>query len=234
VEILRFQSEMRTLAIGDVHGCYVALTTLLEQVAPRPDDRIVFLGDYIDRGPASRQVIESLLGLSSKCAPVFLRGNHEAMILDAREDALKANVWQSYGGFEALISYGAEYNQEWATLIPNSHWEFFEGTARYFETEDHIFVHACLDAESEMSEQPDWLLYWESLDRLKPHKSGKRIIFGHSPQRSGQILDLGFGLCIDTGAVNGGWLTCLDVISGGWWQSNETSQTRLGAIARPP
>jgi len=223
---------MRTLAIGDVHGCDTALTTLLEQVAPRVDDRIVFLGDYIDRGPASREVVESLLLLSSKCAPVFLRGNHEAMILDAREDALKANVWQSYGGFEALISYRAEYNQKWTTMIPDSHWKFFERTARHFETEDHIFVHACLDAEADMDEQPDWLLYWESLDRLKPHKSGKRIVCGHSPQRSGQILDLGFALCIDTGAVNGGWLTCLDVSSGGWWQSNEKRQTRLGSIAK--
>jgi serine/threonine protein phosphatase 1 len=225
---------MRTLAIGDIHGCHVALTMLLEQVAPRPSDRLVFLGDYIDRRPASREVVESLLDLSRKCASVFLRGNHEAMILDAREDALKANVWQSYGGFEALISYGAEYNQNWASVIPDSHWNFFERTARHFETEDHIFIHACLDAEADMEDQPDWLLYWESLDRLKPHKSGKRIVCGHSPQRSGQILDLGFALCIDTGAVNGGWLTCLDVSSGAWWQSNEKRQTRLGSIARHP
>ncbi len=223
--------DMRTLAVGDIHGCHAALTTLLEKVAPRAEDRIIFLGDYIDRGPASREVVESLLQLSGKCAPVFLRGNHEVMILDAREDALKTNLWQSYGGFEALISYGANYKQDWATIIPDSHWKFFERTAPYFETENHIFVHACLDGEADMDEQSDWLLYWESLDRLKPHKSGKRIICGHSPQRSGQILDLGFALCIDTGAVNGGWLTCLDVNSGSWWQSNEKREMRRGSIA---
>ena len=225
-------SKMRTLAIGDIHGCHVALTTLLEQVAPRPEDRIVFLGDYIDRGPASREVVQSLVDLSSKRAPIFLRGNHEAMILDAREDALKANVWQSYGGFEALISYSAEYNQNWAAVIPDSHWQFFERTVRYFETENHIFIHACLDAEADMNEQPDWLLYWEPVDRLKAHKSGKRIVCGHTPQRSGKILDLGFALCLDTGAVNGGWLTCMDVNSGAWWQSNEKSETRTGSIAK--
>jgi serine/threonine protein phosphatase 1 len=223
--------NMRTLAIGDIHGCHSALTTLLEQVAPRPDDQIVFLGDYIDRGPASREVIELLLGLSAKFVCLFLRGNHEAMILEARHDPLQANLWQSYGGFEALISYGAEYNQDWATVIPPSHWEFFEHTARYFETEKHIFIHAGLDAEADMSEQPEWLLYWESLDRLKPHKSGKRIICGHTPQPFGKILDLGFALCIDTGAVNGGWLTCLDVDSGDWWQSNEKRTTRRGSMA---
>ena len=221
---------MRTLAIGDIHGCHVALTTLLEQIALRPSDRIIFLGDYIDRGPASREVVESLLQLSGKCTPVFLRGNHEVMILDAREDALKTNLWQSYGGFEALISYGANYNQNWATIIPDSHWAFFERTMRYVETEGHIFIHACLDAEAEMDEQPDWLLYWESVDRLKPHKSGKRIVCGHSPQRSGQILDLGFALCIDTGAVNGGWLTCLDVGTGEWLQANEKRETRRGSL----
>ena len=138
---------------------------------------------------------------------------------------------KSYGGFETVISYGAGYDQDWAAIIPDSHWRFFERTLRYFETEDHIFVHACLDAEVDMHDQPDWLLYWESLDRLKPHKSGKRIVCGHSPQRSGQILDLGFALCIDTGVANGGWLTCLDVDSGDWWQSNEKRATRRGSIA---
>ena len=168
--------DMRTLAVGDIHGCHAALTTLLELVAPRTDDRIIFLGDYIDRGPASREVVDSLLELRGKSTPVFLRGNHEVMILDAREDALKANLWQSYGGFEALVSYGAGYNPNWATFIPDSHWKFFGRTARFFETEEHIFVHACLDAEADMDEQPDWLLYWEPVDKLKPHKSGKRIV----------------------------------------------------------
>jgi len=221
---------MRTLAVGDIHGCHTALTCLLEVIQLRANDRIIFLGDYIDRGPASRQVVESLLELNDRYGPVFLRGNHEVMILDAREDTLKTNLWQSYGGFEALISYGANCNQDWATIIPEAHWKFFERTARCFESENHIFVHACLDAEADMDEQPDWLLYWESLDRLTPHKSGKRIICGHSPQRSGQILDLGFALCIDTGAVNGGWLTCLDVTTGHWWQTNEKRETREGSV----
>lgn len=222
---------MRTLAIGDIHGCHVALTSLLAQVGPRPDDRIIFLGDYIDRGPATRDVIESLLSLGSKCFATFLRGNHEVMILEAREDALKAHLWQSYGGFEALISYGAGYDENWATSIPDTHWKFFEHTERYVETEDHIFVHACLNAESDMSDQSDRLLYWESLDRLKPHKSGKRIVCGHSPQKSGHILDMGFAVCIDTNAVHGGWLTCLDVNGGDWWQANEKGETRRGSLA---
>jgi len=222
---------MRTLAIGDIHGCHAALTTLLEHVAPRSDDRIVFLGDYIDRGPASREVIELLLKSGDKFNAVCLRGNHEAMILEARHDTLKANLWGSYGGFEALISYNAEYDPNWQALIPDSHWTFFESTQRYFENENHIFIHACLDPETDMAEQPDWLLYWESIERLRPHKSGKRIICGHTPQKSGQILNLGFALCIDTSAVNGQWLTCLDVDSGEWVQANEKHETRRGSIS---
>lgn len=221
---------MRTLAIGDVHGCHVALTCLLELVEPRADDKIIFLGDYIDRGPASREVVESLANWRAKCIPIFLRGNHEVMILDAREDDLKANHWQSYGGFEALISYGAQYDPRWMAKIPERHWEFFMHTAPYWETESHIFVHACLDPESDMDEQPDLFLYWEDVDRLKPHKSGKQIICGHSPQRSGHILDLGFAVCIETGAANGGWLTCLDVSNGHWWQTNEKRESRQGSI----
>jgi serine/threonine protein phosphatase 1 len=224
---------MRTLAIGDIHGCHVALTCLLEHVELRPDDKIVFLGDYIDRGPASRAVIDLLINLTEIFAPTFLRGNHEVMILDARDDDLKANLWQSYGGFDALISYGAAHDTNWAVKIPDAHWKFFAQTERYFETKDHIFVHACLDAEASMDDQPDWLLYWEHVDRLQPHKSGKRIICGHSPQRSCQILDMGFAVCVDTSAAHGGWLTCLDVASGRWWQANEKREARHGSLTLP-
>ena len=82
------------------------------------------------------------------------------MILDAYYDAHKDNLWSSYGGLEALISYGAAYKQDWKSFIPDSHRQFFKRTSRYFETENHIFVHACLDAELDMADQPDWLLYW--------------------------------------------------------------------------
>ena len=221
---------MRTLAIGDIHGCNTALTTLLKNVEVRPDDKLIFIGDYIDRGPGSRQVIDTLLELRKSHSPVFLRGNHEVMILNAREDSLKENLWQSYGGLETLVSYGANIQPNWSSAIPHAHWQFLEWTFRFFETNSHIFVHACLDHDLEMADQPDWLLYWESLDRLRSHKSGKKIICGHTPDRSGQIKDLDFAICIDTGPANGGWLTCLDVNSGAYWQADEKSNTRHGIL----
>jgi len=221
---------MRTFAIGDIHGCSRALAELLLLVKPASNDQIVFVGDYIDRGPGSRQVIDSLLDLKRTCSPVFLRGNHEVMMLDAREDSLKANLWHSYGGFEALISYGSELGHDWARAIPETHWAFLKATLRFYEDTHHIFVHACLDSELEMKDQPDWLLFWEFFDRIRPHNSGKRVICGHSPQRSGLIKDLGFAVCIDTGPAVGGWLTCLDVNSGKYWQANELGNTREGTL----
>lgn len=196
----------------------------------KPGDKLIFLGDYLDRGPASRQVIEALLKLQKSQQAIFLRGNHEVMILEAREDTLKENLWQSYGGLETLFSYNASYRSDWASLIPDTHWKFFEHTAAFLETSSHIFVHACLDPELDMNEQPAWLLYWEFFERLQPHKSGKPVICGHTPQHSGEIKDAGFAVCIDTGVAVGGWLTCLDVHSGEFWQSNEQGKTRVGRL----
>ena len=151
-------------------------------------------------------------------------------MLDVRESFVKADIWQSYGGLETLISYGANHRPDWASLIPESHWEFFEHTRRFLETGHCIYVHACLDAELDMRDQPDWLLFWEFFDRLQPHKSGKQIICGHTPQRSGEIKYTDYALCLDTAPASGGWLTCLDVDSGDFWQANEHGDTREGRL----
>src|SRR4051794_11160138 len=121
---------MRTLTIGDVHGCHTALITLLKEVQLQPEDRVIFLGDYIDRGPGSRQVIDTLLALRNSTRAIFLRGNHEVMILDSRDDHLKDSLWQSYGGLETLYSYGANFRNDWASMIPDGHWDFFQETVR--------------------------------------------------------------------------------------------------------
>src|SRR4051812_43045717 len=217
---------MRTLAIGDIHGCHNALTALLREVRPNKNDQLIFLGDYIDRGPDSRGVIDTLLRLQGTCKTVFLRGNHELMMLDGRESFLKADIWQSCGGFETLISYGAEYRTYWESAIPDAHWSFVEQTLRIFETPKQIFVHGSLDPELGLEEQPDGMIFWEYFDTIRPHKSGKRIICGHTPQRKGLIADVGHAACIDTGAVYGGWLTCFEDDSDQYWQANEKGEVR--------
>jgi serine/threonine protein phosphatase 1 len=221
---------MRVLTIGDIHGCHVALGTLLKEVQPAPEDQLIFLGDYIDGGSASRAVIDTLLKLKQTHTAVFLRGNHEVMILDAREDTLKSNLWQSSTYPETLCSYGTAQREDWVAAIPAAHWEFFESTLRFFENDRHIFVHACLDSELALDEQRDELLFWELFRRIQPHKTGKRIICGHTEQRSGRINDAGFAVCIDTAPATGGWLTCLDVNSGKFWQANEKGDKRDGIL----
>jgi Predicted phosphohydrolases len=217
---------MRTLAIGDIHGCRRAITTLLQAVKPAKNDRLIFLGDYVDRGPDSPSVINTLLGLQSRCKTVFLRGNHEAMMLDARQSFLKSDIWQGCGGFETVASYGAEHRTDWEGSVPEAHWAFLEQTVRTFETPKQIFVHACLDPALELEEQPDWVVLWEYFENIKPHKSGKKVICGHTPQPNGSPEDVGYAVCIDTGCVYGRWLTCLDVDSGHYWQANEQGESR--------
>lgn len=218
------------LAIGDIHGCHTALVTLLGAVKPTPADKIIFLGDYIDRGPASRQVIETLLELKQSSTPVFLRGNHEVMILEGRADFDTFKTFQSFGGLQTLHSYDAHYRDDWASLIPNAHWEFLERTEKFFETGTDIFVHGCVYPDIDVADQPEDVLFWETFDQLKPHKSGKRIICGHTPQRSHKPENVGFGVCLDTAAVYRGWLTCLDAGSGTYWQADEKGNTREGRL----
>jgi serine/threonine protein phosphatase 1 len=148
------------------------------------------------------------------------------MMLDARESFLKSDIWQGCGGFETLSAYGAEDRTDWKSSVSDAHWSFLERTIRAFETPKQIFVHASLDPELDLDEQPDWVLFWEYFENIRPHKSGKKVICGHTPQPKGLLGDVGYAICIDTGCVYGGWLTCLDVDSGHYWQANEQGEFR--------
>src|SRR5262249_45198550 len=101
----RRRDDMRLLAIGDIHGCLHALTTLLDLVTPRSKDQIITLGDYVDRGPDSRGVLDHLIDLHDAGRLVALRGNHDAMMLEACNGQNRG--WLACGGIQTLISYGA-------------------------------------------------------------------------------------------------------------------------------
>jgi len=98
---------LRTIAIGDIHGCSVALAALLESIDPQPDDTIVPLGDYVDRGIDSKGVIDQLIALGDRCRLVPLLGNHEEMMLGAREGRSDFQFWMNCGGITCLESYGS-------------------------------------------------------------------------------------------------------------------------------
>src|SRR3954470_13748102 len=96
----------RTIAIGDVHGCADALAALLDAVAPDPADTVVMLGDYVDRGPDSRRVLDRLVALAGRCKLVPLLGNHDELLLDALADLDALPRWLKLGGTDTLRSYG--------------------------------------------------------------------------------------------------------------------------------
>ena len=219
---------MRLLAIGDIHGCFTALSALWSVVKPSKGDTVVFLGDYVDRGAQSKEVLDCLANEAARPNRIFLRGNHEVMMLGAAEDPFRTESWKQCGGWDTLLSYGIRGGVDWASKIPEAHWKFLETTARYYETEKHIFVHACLDPELKLERQSDDMLYWQTFDQLQPHHSGKKVVCGHTTLSDGAIVDVGYGVCIETGVAYGGWLTCLDVQSGEFWQASENGETRSG------
>jgi serine/threonine protein phosphatase 1 len=232
---------MRLLAIGDIHGCLRSLIALLDAVSPQPEDKIITLGDYVDRGPDSRGVLDHLIGLHDEGRLVALRGNHDLMMLEARHG--RKRNWLACGGRQALKSYGFTEEEikilggdpclyevdDLMVKIPDRHWQFLEKDCKpWHETETHIFVHANLYPDVPMDEQPEFMLYWERLIEPCPHVSGKVVVCGHTKQKSGLPLDLESTVCLDTGAYDDGWLTCLDVQSGRIWQANELGKARTG------
>ena len=218
----------RHLAIGDIHGCINALTTLAEFVGFRDDDTIVTLGDYVDRGPDTRAVIDFMIGLGKTHNHVPLRGNHEIMMLDSRESMSWREMWLRSGGRETLQSYAPAEDQVGSfSDIPDSHYDFLENKlVPYYECESHFFVHANARANVALEDQGDPALYWQKYKDPKPHCSGKIMVCGHTVQPSGEPSSNGNSVCIDTWAYGEGWLSCLDVTSGTVWQANEAGETR--------
>jgi serine/threonine protein phosphatase 1 len=220
-------SSRRVIAIGDVHGCAHALDALLEAIAPVPTDQLVFLGDLVDQGRDSRDVLDRLIDLRERSEVVLIAGNHEEMMLAARESEAALRCWEACGGVMTLNSYRYGAGLE---AIPGRHWTLIESGCNYFETDDHIFTHANYVPDVPMDAQPDHVLRWSLFDpaEMRPHCSGKTVIVGHTEQASGEPCDLGFAVCIDTACWRYGWLTALDVGSGQLWQSSRWGVLRDG------
>jgi serine/threonine protein phosphatase 1 len=215
------KSAGRTIAIGDIHGCAMALHALLAQIRPQPDDTIVTIGDYIDRGPNSRGVIDTLLALRRQCHLVPLLGNHEQMVFSARSSHEMLDRWLKYGGAATLASYCADDLH----AMPMEHDWFLDSCRLYYETATHFFIHANYDQNLPLGAQNEDTALCLSLNEHVPgpHLSGKTAIVGHTAQIEGEILDLGYLKCIDTNCYAGGCLTAFDVNSGQLWQAWESA-----------
>ena len=219
---------IRIYAVGDVHGRVDLLTQLVARIdadlAANPISRPiqVFLGDYVDRGPASRQVLESLIEWSRTHETIYLKGNHEVFLTEFLHDPALIEEWSQFGGIETLISYGiipptkldfAEQDRlatELAGALPQTHRRFLAALRSFFICGDFFFVHAGVRPGVSLTRQDDQDLFWIRDEFLSCEDDfGKIIIHGHTPV---QVPDVRSNrINIDTGAYATGRLTCLRI-----------------------
>ena len=217
---------MARYVIGDVHGCSKALRSLIEALQLESADEVIFVGDYIDRGPNSRDVIDQVISLQQQCQVTALRGNHEVMLQGVAIGGLDAATWMRSGGNATITSYGGS-----VAKIPSKHLDFFTSLKRHYETEKEIFVHAMYNPQQPVHEQSDELTYWTHLPLPVPipHVSGKRVYLGHTPQPSGEILNHPHLVVVDTYCFGGGYLTAMDL------DTDQITQTdKHGHVRRVP
>ncbi len=221
---------MRHFVIGDIHGCLKSLKNLVKYLEAQglgPRDTIITLGDYIDRGPDTKGVIDYLIDLKKKYRVICLKGNHEELMEYARESKQDLEFWIENGGQVTLDSFGVDNVKK----ISGKYWDFIISCFQYHETSHHIFVHAGLKSNVPLNRQHPNILFWQRLRDSKAHMSGKTVICGHSPQDSGVPINLGHTIGIDTYAFADLWLTCLDPVSGEFWQANEFGDRQKGNIS---
>ncbi len=189
------------LAIGDIHGCSETLKAMWKKLEPYHDALHIFIGDYIDRGPDSKAVVDFLLDAQHERNCIFLRGNHEQMLLDSIYYQRREH-WIMNGGRATLDSY---VDADIAEDLPDNHLEFFKNTLIYYETDDYFFAHAGAPPyqtlkESKKDPESENYFLW-GRDHLNAFEVAweKKVIFGHTPRaypiRKSKMIG------IDTGCV---------------------------------
>jgi serine/threonine protein phosphatase 1 len=215
-------SDGRIFAIGDIHGCPDELSALLGAVGPAAGDTLCFLGDYVDRGPASREVVDLLIDLAAGPAHcVFLRGNHEDMLLDfIGRSGRFGDAFLDNGGATTLRSYGLppRRDPDLDRMLPDDHLAFFESLQLRWDAGRCLCVHAGVRPTLPLDQQREEDLLWIREDFFgRPHSFGKVVLYGHTPRRSVEIAPP-YRIGLDTGLVYGGCLSCLDLGDRVLWQ----------------
>ena len=206
-----FEVIPRIYAIGDIHGCKTELEKLLSKIEPsvREEDYIVFLGDYVDRGPDSKGVIDVVIQtMDTHKRTVALRGNHEEMMISGA-------WWMQNGGTETINSYGVNandfytiHNSDVRRCIPKNHWEFLNSLQYTFRLGRVVCVHASLNPDVPVeSQSEEWMVWDRSMDGYNgSYKDDVFVVRGHTPNY--KVRETENQLNIDTACVFGGHLTC--------------------------
>lgn len=208
----------RFFVVGDIHACPQELEALLTSLALQPADRLVCLGDYIDRGPDARAVVDLLLGLKADgvCQFIFLKGNHEDMFLDfLGYEGHYGEAFLMNGGVQTVMSYGGdpyalEDRAAAAALLPEAHRQFFADLQLLQLLDPVLCVHAGIDPLHPLEQQNAEDLLWirqAFIDHA--HPLPYTIMYGHTPQREVRF-QLPYKIGLDTGLVYGGKLSCLE------------------------
>ncbi|MBC7486641.1 MAG: serine/threonine protein phosphatase [Cytophagaceae bacterium] len=195
----------RTIAISDIHGCFLTLEKLLHNINYQPTDHLVILGDSIDRGPRSKEVLDLFLSMQVKGqALTILRGNHEVMFLDALRDPGMEPRFIRAGGDAMLRSFGVR--SVWDVPIVYS--DMIRKTIDYFKDENALYVHAGFNFSNEDIFFDRESMYWEREMDIDPVKTGGRpVIHGHTPtlltsiEKMIRLRDLDHEINIDNGCV---------------------------------
>jgi serine/threonine protein phosphatase 1 len=212
-------------AVGDIHGESEMLSELLAKLPLVEGDRVVFVGDYVDRGPDSKGVVDKLIAFSREHACEFLLGNHESMFLDflgwRGSEYFGGDAFLMNGGDRTLASY--DYFRQIGPgkpgfTLPRGHEEFFRRLKLHHQEGDYLFVHAGIGRDLLAETDVAWALkrahtedlLWDRATADLPHELGITIVYGHTPNPDFQVRwNPPFSIGIDAGAVYGGRLTAI-------------------------
>lgn len=209
---------MRCYVIGDIHGCLDELRYLVEALPLESGDRLVFLGDYVDRGPNSKGVLSYILELQKHddLELICLKGNHEDMFLAYLGiSGQHGDMFLYNGGYATLISYGISSKQaslgEITAQISSEHINFLKSLRTYFIMAPYLCVHAGINPAKSLANQTDTDLLWIRDEFIhNPHRLAYTVLFGHTPRNS-VLFDLPYKIGLDTGLVYGNKLSCLEI-----------------------
>jgi serine/threonine protein phosphatase 1 len=201
----------KIFVVGDIHGCFDKLCALMKKIPINfKQDQLIFIGDYIDRGSSSLEVVDYLIDLKKRVPGIiFLKGNHEDM-LENYLDGSDRFTYLLNGGQRTLDAYLNRTKNPGRYPVPPAHMEFFGSLRLYYLTDDYIFVHAGLRKKVPLESQKTVDLLWIRDEFISTDFNfGKRVIFGHTPFREPLVQANKIG--IDTGAVYGNRLTCVQL-----------------------